>query len=283
MFVFESSDLTTEAQPEEAFFKRAWTFFALTLAWTCAFWLGAALIGLGADTLPGLLLLSLGGMSPALAAVYLTLRESDRSRRRDFWLRIVDTRRIQPVWYLVILLTAPLISLLAIATRAVLTGEPYSFEHALSLSGQPQGLLLLVLAVFFFGPLPEEPGWRGFALERLQSRWSGVVSSLVLAAVWAIWHIPLFFIPGTYQQYLGFGTPGFWLFMASLFPETVLMTWIFNNTRRSTLSAVLYHFMLNFTGQFMDPAQGFAGYRLFWTAVMAVGVILISGKDLGKD
>jgi membrane protease YdiL (CAAX protease family) len=88
--------------------------------------------------------------------------------------------------------------------------------------------------MLFFGPVPEELGWRGCALDRLQERDSALISSLIIGGTWALWHLPLFFIAGTYQHGLGVGTPAFWLFMVTKFPDSILMTWIYNNTRRST-------------------------------------------------
>lgn len=257
-----------------------WQYFAITIGWTWSFWIVAAFTGQPADSPSTILLVGLGGLGPAGSAILLTSRDREIFRRRDFWHRLVDFRRIRPIWYLVIFLTVPLTSLLAVWTRTLVTAEPYYFAQARTILVQPIGLLPLILTVFLFGPLPEEPGWRGYALDRLQSRWNAVISSLILAAVWATWHIPLFFIQGTYQNDIGFGTTGFWLFMAGIAPETVLMTWIFNNTQRSTLSAVLFHFMINFTGNFIDPAQGLASYRLASAAAIALLVILIFGRNL---
>ncbi len=257
-------------------------YFALTLGWTTAFWGIAAVAGLSSAGLPGLLLLFLGGLGPALAAILLIWREGDAARR-DFWQRIVDFRRIGPAWYAVIFLTVPVVSFLAIGTRLLVTGQGYDFAPALGLLGRPLTLLPLIGTTFLFGPLPEELGWRGYALDRLQARCNGLTASLILAAAWAVWHVPLFFIPDTYQQALGFGTAAFWLFMAEIFPYTLLMTWVYNRTGRSTLSAILFHFMINFSGQFLDPAQGFGVYRLAWATLFALMVILLSGEGLGRS
>ncbi len=258
-------------------------YIAITFGWTWIFWIAAALTGQPADSFFIIPLIALGGLGPAGSAILLTLRDHDVSQRRDFWQRIIDFRRIRPGWYLVIFLIAPLTGLLGAWTRTLVAAELYPFEQGLTLLSRPMSLLPLIFTVLFFGPLPEEPGWRGYALDRLLSRWNAVTSSLILAVVWAAWHVPLFFIQGTYQQAIGFGTTGFWLFMAGLIPETILMTWIYSNTRRSTLSAILFHFMTNFTGQFLDPAQGTAAYRLAWAAGIALAVIVRSGKNLSKN
>jgi membrane protease YdiL (CAAX protease family) len=258
-------------------------FFAITFSWTWLFWMAAALIGQPIDSAVTIFLIGVGGVGPAGSAIVLTLRDGDKVRRRDFWQRLVDVRRVRLKWAAIIFLTVPLTSLLAVWTRTVFTGQAYAFEQARTLLSNPIGLPVLVLTTFFFGPLPEEPGWRGYALDRLQSRWNAVIASLVLATVWALWHLPLFFIPGSYQQEIGFGTAGFWLYMGGVFPETILMTWIYNNTQASTLSAIMFHFMINFSGNFIDITQGLAPYRLGWSTLIAVLVILSFGKNLVKQ
>jgi len=74
---------------------------------------------------------------------------------------------------------------------------------------------------------------------------------LILGSLWTIWHLPLFLIEGSYQYGLGTGTPQFWLFILSMVPQSILMTWLFNNNRRSTVTAVLFHFMINFVGELL--------------------------------
>jgi uncharacterized protein len=133
--------------------------------------------------------------------------------------------------------------------------------------------------IFLFGPLPEEMAWRGFALDGLQSRLNALSSSLILGLAWTVWHLPLFFIQGSYQQGLGMGTPLFWLYMLDKIPQSIWMTWIYNNNRRSTLSAVLFHFMVNFVGELFNfPFQGEVFYILSWW-VSAVLIILVWKPD----
>jgi len=111
----------------------------------------------------------------------------------------------------------------------------------------PSTIVPFLLGVFIYGPFPEELGWRGYALDRLQARWNALVSTLILGAIWALWHLPLFFIKDTLFYSQGAWSPWFWLFVVGVIPTAVIYTWIFNNTRRSTLAAILFHFMSNVT------------------------------------
>jgi membrane protease YdiL (CAAX protease family) len=137
------------------------------------------------------------------------------------------------------------------------------------------GLLSLVFFTFWFGPLPEEIGWRGFAQDRLQARWSPLLSSLVIGLVWALWHVPLFFVPGTFQHQLGWRSPRFWIFSASLIPLSIVMTWVYNRAGRSTLAAALIHFSGNLCGALIPKTTQLAGIELLLLIVCACCVLAI--------
>lgn len=67
-----------------------------------------------------------------------------------------------------------------------------------ALAAKPLLILLLpvmALQVALLGPLSEELGWRGCALDALQTKWGALASSLVVGFFWSVWHVPLFFIP----------------------------------------------------------------------------------------
>jgi membrane protease YdiL (CAAX protease family) len=136
-----------------------------------------------------------------------------------------------------------------------------------------------LLFILFFGPVPEELGWRGYALYSLQDRWNALVASVILGIMWALWHLPLFFIQGTYQFNLGMGTVSFWLFMLSIIPQSILITWIYNNTQRSILSAIMYHFMLNLTGELTAISPLAEGLYFGLWLVAAIVVAAVCGFD----
>lgn len=256
-----------------------WLYFALAFGWSWLFWLPAALSGRNVMQFPIVLLLVLGGLGPPLAAILLTYLEQDSAGRRDYWRRVIDFRRISPIWYAVILLFSPVRSVLAIIV-GLLAGEGLpSFDAASGFLAEPLTIVPFVVYTLLYGPLPEELGWRGYALERLQERWSALVSSLILGAMWGLWHLPMFFMEGTYQQgELSIGSMRFWLnFCVSIVALTILMTWVYNNTRRSILSAILIHFMGNLTGEVLNLPDQMQYYKAIWTVVAAIAVIAIWG------
>jgi membrane protease YdiL (CAAX protease family) len=172
-------------------------------------------------------------LGPTLAAFIMTGATEGRAGIRRLLRRYV-LWRVGLGWYLVVLLGPPVIVLLA---TIVLPGALASFQTLAPLNP----LLLLVsfpLILIFGGPLFEEGGWRGFALPRLQRLHGPLVGTLILAPLWACWHLPLFWVTV-------WGTPptilNMVLYLAAVIFMTIVFTWVFNNTKGSILLAILLH------------------------------------------
>jgi membrane protease YdiL (CAAX protease family) len=255
-----------------------WAYFALVYLFSWVFTIPAALSGVSLQESPTLMVIyGLGGLGPAISAILLTYITRKQEGRRDYWRRIVDPGRIPFRWFGVTFLTVPAITALAALADRLLGGRGLRLEVAARFLQQPLQVLPFALFILFFGPLPEELGWRGYALDRHQSRRSALASSLILGAAWALWHLPLFFIKGTYQRSLEVGSPSFWIFMLALVVGSILYTWIYNNTRRSTMSAILFHFTQNFTGELFELSARAELYSFVLTVAVATLVVVVWG------
>jgi membrane protease YdiL (CAAX protease family) len=252
-----------------------WKFFILTFSLTWVFWIPNALSGQDFTTTIWLIPMMLGGFGPSLAGIIMTYSDGDKESRRDFWKRVIDIKRISMGWYIFIFLVFPAIFILIFGIRK-LTGNPLpTFETLTQIRSNPLMLVGMIVIGIITGPLEEELGWRGFALDHLQKRWSPVVSSLILAPVWWLWHLPLFFIQGTRQSQWDLGSAAFWLFTAGIFPLTVLLTWVYNQNNRSTLAAVLMHFTYNFTMSLVLPLSVVNNlFHVILLSIVAATVVL---------
>jgi membrane protease YdiL (CAAX protease family) len=90
------------------------------------------------------------------------------------------------------------------------------------------------------GATGEEGGWRGFAQPLLQSRLPIPAASVLVGVMWALWHIPGYFVTGLLNTEVPF-----WRFAALIIANAVIMGWIVNGSGGSVLLASLYHFSLN--------------------------------------
>ena len=226
-------------------------FFGLTFLLTWIFWIPAGL--LSKDHSPYANILHyIGGAMPAMSALVLLYLYNDHKERKDYWQRLVDFRRIGKFSWMMILFAVPILTITGIVGDIILGGTGAKLEFASTILSNPLSLLPFTLFMLVFGPLPEEMAWRGYALDGLHAKWNPLLASLILGVAWTIWHLPLFLIEGSYQHGLGIGTLPFWLYMLDKIPQSIIMTWLFNNTQRSTVTAILFHFMINFFGELFN-------------------------------
>lgn len=262
--------ISTKAHP--------WVFLGLTLGLTWTFEILAAVLGASIPSWGVTVLHYLGGLMPLVVSVGLTHLRHDRPFQRDFWQRIIDFRRIGVGWYAVVFLYVPVKSGLAALVDVLLGGKGIEPEALAGLIERPMLIVPTLVFWLLFGPVPEEPGWRGYALDGLQGRRSALSASMIVGVVWSLWHLPLFFIEGTWQaEAVGLGTQRFWLYMLAIVVESVLYTWIYNNTDGSTLAAILFHFVVNAFGELFALSERAEVYSFILAVVTVVVVIAIWG------
>ena len=138
-------------------------------------------------------------------------------------------------WYLFVLIGLPAVMVLGTLLRP---GALASFD----ISALPSAIAYLGAFAFMVvlgGPLFEEPGWRGFALPRLQRLHGPLVGGLILGSLWALWHLPGFLVP---QKLPPSGTVmDFVRFSLALIALAYIIQWVFNNTGGSVFMAILTH------------------------------------------
>jgi membrane protease YdiL (CAAX protease family) len=244
-------------------------FFAATFVWTWAFYAPLVVTGHSPYQMPWMILLILGGAGPSIVGVALALLTYTPEERRDYWRRCFSLRRIGPVWWLVILLIFPAIFGLSIVLDRAAGGPLPGMNQLRDLLANPAMWPLAAFLSFMSGPWSEEFGWRGYALEPLLKRLGTLRGTVGLGLAWAVWHLPLYFMPATWHGQMGFKPAGFWLFAAYSVALSLIMTWVFIQTNRSILSGMLLHFTSNFTAQLLAPSSDGAE---FWRTVLTLAV-----------
>ena len=222
------------------------------------------------------LLVIYGSWTPNIAAFIvlgLVLREKGGIRRlTSGWKKW----RVGGKWYLAALSPA-LISFLGFALYRM-AGGAYSPPDMLA-----DGLIFQIFVFSLItGALGEELGWRGFLLPRLQTRFGPFVATILVGIVWALWHLPLWFIPGSVWQ----ESIPYWAFALVTISSSFLYTWVVNSTDGSMLMASLIHFTMNFAGNII-AASGLVPIRELYILsailylIYAGVIVLVSRPSLG--
>lgn len=240
-------------------------YFVLTFAISWLLWLLPFLKNTLMPDLPDIV--GLPGMfapfGPGIAAFWLTWRESGKEGVHALWESLVRLN-FEKKWLIPTLLLPAITAFISIALIQLFGGS-IPWEYSLA----PAIIVPVFLQITFTQAIPEEFGWRGYVLDPLQDRYGAVPASLILGAMWALWHLPLFFMEGTVQQAI----PAY-QFILQTMVLAILYTWLHNHTGRSVFIAALYHAAGNITSAlipFWITNQG----RLLQFGVLVVTATLI--------
>jgi len=169
---------------------------------------------------------------PLSAALVVT--RMNGGRLRDV-LRPIVQWRVNIVWYLIAIFSSLIIWLIAYAIP--LNGLP--FVLMANNVGMVTGLFVTnVLVGLLLPSLGEEPGWRGFALPRLQEQYHPIVATLILGTLHSLWHLPALAIPNllgplTLENVIAF--------TLTAIAGTFIYVWVYNHSRGSVLPVMVLH------------------------------------------
>ena len=208
------------------------TFFFVTFAITWPCFSAVALLQPGPLRT---LLLFLGIFAPSFVALSLTARAEGRAGVVELLRRLIQWR-VRVRWYVFAVAYMAAIKLVVALLHRALTGAWPRF-------GTDAWYLIILATVFSTvvgGQAGEEIGWRGYALPRLASHFGYARASILLGVIWALWHLPIFFVPGAdkYGQ-------SFLVYTLQVTALSVAVTWLYEHTNGSLLLAMLMHSAVN--------------------------------------
>lgn len=241
-------------------------FFVLSLGISWGWWLVV-------DWLRGLTLtmatITPGVFGPLIAAALVTWASGGDLRR---WAGQLIDWRVRPTWYLGVIILP--ITLVVVGKGGGLFLAGATIQISPISQRIPQYVPLLLLAILIGGG-QEEPGWRGFALPRLQAKYNAATASLLIGGVWAVWHLPLFLL-GVPLNASG----NFVLYSVMVIGFSFLLTWWYNSTGGSVLLAMALHGGFNAANLFIPASRSVleqyalvrdAGFVVaIWSAVVLV-------------
>jgi membrane protease YdiL (CAAX protease family) len=216
------------------------TCLSFVLSWSYWLWLLSQGLrvapGSGVSHLPGL-------MGPAIAALVTVALFEGRAGLVRLLAGLIGRPR-GGLFLLAVMVAPPLLSLGTVAVRGLLSGSLPALADFTDYPGLlpawsgPFGLL----AVLVLNGLGEELGWRGFALDRLVEKQGRVRGILLLTAIWAIWHLPLFWLNSSMAALVGPMLIG-WLF--SLACGAFVLADLYWRSGRRLWTVILWHVLYN--------------------------------------
>ena len=244
-------------------------FFALTFAVTWACFITVVRSGgfpAGAPARPLLqVLLYLGIFAPALVALALTSRAAGNPGVREL-LAGITRFEAGGRWYIFALAYMPAIKLATAVVHRIVLGTWPRFGT------ETWSLMLAAIPISTLVQAGEEIGWRGYALPRLADRLGLGLSSIVLGVIWAVWHLPLFYLTGA--DTLGQSFPVYLLQVTAI---SVAMAWLYWRTGMSLILVMLMHAAINNTKDIVPSVSRVAQNPLVPTAssISWIGMVLL--------
>jgi uncharacterized protein len=177
------------------------------------------------------------GAGPLVGSLLVTWATGGRRGLGELWGRIKKWR-VQPRWYLAIFILPVALGLTSLAAGVLIGG--LRLDNYSPLLPFAYFVPFLLYMIVFTG-LTEEPGWRGFALPHLQSRYSAQRASWILGVLWGVWHFPFI----VYYN-LSAGVPALALIpilaglVLGIVGWTMVNTWLYNSTESVFLMILLH-------------------------------------------
>lgn len=245
-------------------------FVVLTYALSWSWWVPFAASGATIRTGVGWPTHMLGLTGPALAAVVVSWLVDGRAGVGELWRGVVRWR--VGWWWL-----AVLVPLVVGVVGLSLSAGPAGVAAFATYPGVGLGIgaMTTFIYVAVANGLGEEVGWRGFATRRLLSHHSLTTSSLLVALMWAPWHLPLFLTLAPFEA-LTAGQIAGWLI--GIAAGSFLLTWLYRGSGGSILLVAVWHTVFDFTSAAGPTVAGPAAAIV--TTLVILAAVAVAAVDL---
>ncbi|WP_328770160.1 CPBP family intramembrane glutamic endopeptidase [Streptomyces sp. NBC_00286] len=213
-------------------------------------------------------------LGPIASALLVTGVTEGRNGLRA-WRRRMTKFKVSWRWYAVVLVSVPAALILA---SAALAGRGPELPSAIVLAAFLPGLILQMITT----GLAEEPGWREFAMPRMQRRYGPVIATLVVGVLWGCWHLPLFLSDWGGGPDVDATKP--LAFVVSAIALSFVMTWVFNRSGGSMPLVMLLHCGINnyisiaWSDMFPSLSADATTHALLLTSTVSALVLLLATR-----
>ena len=172
----------------------------------------------------------------------------DKEMRQELFSAIFNFKGIRPVFWILTFVLFP-VSILAAQGISLFFGHDISqfkiVEKMSFTAGIFPAWFLIIIA-----PIIEEFGWHTYGIHCLRNRFNLLITCVIFGLVWGIWHMPLSFVKGYYQNVLAeTGIIYSINFLVSLIPYLIIDNWLYYKTNRNMFLEVAFHFMAGFSNE----------------------------------
>jgi len=214
-------------------------------------------------------LMLIGAFGPAVGAIFSIYTIEGKGTIKIFFKQFLSMKFSWKVW-LAIFLVLGITSIITWVIPEFL-GEDRLPMYLPSIYVFP----IYILIVTFFGGGQEEIGWRGYIMPYLEKKYGLIIGGLILGIVWAIWHLPMWFLPGSSQMYMNF-----FGFMLGAIGYSYFFSWIIKASGNRLFSGLVAHGVANaFVALFpyLIMSEGVKQTRmwLYYILILVIGIIIV--------
>jgi membrane protease YdiL (CAAX protease family) len=195
--------------------------------------------------------------------------------RKELLNALVNFKGIKPIYWVLTLALFPVSILLAQAISLLFGHGPEQFrlvEHMSFSAGIFPAWFLLALA-----PIMEEFGWHTYGIHCLRQKWNLIVTCVIFGVIWGVWHMPLSFVKGYYQNVLvSTGVLYSVNFLVSLIPYVIIDNWLYYKTNRNMLLEVAFHFLAGFSN---EAFRTHPDSKVIQTALLLIFAVVLVIKE----
>jgi uncharacterized protein len=252
------------------------TYYAITFFITFTLWFAGAYVShQGNGDAWNIVFMLPGLLAPFIVSMGMIFHSKNKGMKKDFFNRLTNIKLIQPKMLPVLFLLMPIVIFISIGISLFFGGSVSQFHLSEGFSfaiGSIPTLIVLLLAAIF-----EELGWRGYAFDSLNSRYTYFKAALVFSILWSAWHFPLIFVQSSYQydiinENIWYGVN----FFVSIIPMGIIISWMCIKNNKSIIAAILFHFVINMSQEMFAMTQA---TKCIETAVLSVLVAAIIAYD----
>jgi len=251
-------------------------FYIITFATTWFFWLFAILFN---DGLTNTLGMVLGGLCPATVAIVTVFTSKSDKLKKDFKRKIFNFWKLKPLYIIaaILIFSAIVASSILLSTLFGESLDQFSLTKDFSFTGVG---VMSAFATILLAAILEEVGWRGYGEDAIAEYHSWFKESIIFGFVWAAWHLPLFWIPGTYHYEIREMNVLYMInFLVSVAPMGFITTWVYVKNGRSMLSSIIFHLFINFMQEKIAMTQTTKCVETI-AVVVAATIIVLTNKDM---